>query len=53
MTTNVTVIICRYYCALFWIALSDHEYTQPFSATFPEIHSREAKRVVIVEGTTF
>ena len=32
MTTHVIVIICRYYRALFWIALCEHEYTEPFSA---------------------
>ena len=39
MTTHVIVIICRYYPALFWIELSDHEYTQPFSAILLEAHN--------------
>ena len=36
MSTNVIVIFCRYYHALFEIALRDHEYTESFSATLLE-----------------
>ena len=32
-TENVIIIICRYYRALFLIALNDHEYTEPRTYT--------------------